>query len=271
MDRKKKNLKLSGRPRRRTSAEVAENERVLSAYHEAGHVVYMLDWNLDFYSVDITLDTKTNTSGTVDGPGIRLIDCHGAERDYELEKRIISHFAGIAAEAKYAGRLRWANGVDDFDSAVELALYRAHCKTENDLEYYLRYTWACANEYFAFPSRWPKVVAVAEALLEKGKLSFEEATNIIKEHHELFQASPEPDAFLRFLIRRSLRWRPWRPRRRRPATEPTATRSIVRSAPLAPLPRLAATDRASHIADTATPARRALLGPQRSGGSKRRE
>jgi hypothetical protein len=153
------------------------------------------------------------STGFVDGPGIRLIDCHGAERDYQLEKRIISNFTGIAAEAKYVGRLRWANAADDFDAAVELALRRSNCKTTNELEYYLRYTWACANEYFAFPSRWPKVAAVAEALLKKRRLSFEEVANIIEEHHEPFQASQKADAFLRFLIRRSLRWRPWRPRR----------------------------------------------------------
>jgi hypothetical protein len=63
---------------------------------------------LPFGSVDIVLDEEKGQAGFIHNPGIEY-PRHGhvsPEVEHELERRIISRFMGVAAEAKYTGKLR---------------------------------------------------------------------------------------------------------------------------------------------------------------------
>jgi ATP-dependent Zn protease len=204
--------KKTTRQPRRTREEVAAREREGTAHHEAGHVVYMCHAGLPFDSVDII--ANEDILGYVDNPGICISHYDGSPEEMliEIDRRVVSDLAGLAAETRFKRRLRWKYGSGDFESAIELAQIRLGPATLTEIEAYLRFQWVRANEFFTDNNRWKAVEAVAQALLQRERLTHEEVAALTRRFLEL-PIAPDPlSTFAKWLIRRGLRWDIWRRR-----------------------------------------------------------
>jgi hypothetical protein len=99
-----------------------------------------------------------------------------------LEKEIVIYYAGNEAEKKFCGRYNHWGSNGDFHSLVDLASYVAG--GEEALEAYLKWLQLATRDMIARAENWLAVQKVAEALLEKKKLTSEEAKAIIRKAYE---------------------------------------------------------------------------------------
>jgi len=138
----------------------------------------------------------------------------------DLDKRAIKSFAGIVAEARHTGSVRWRYGTDDFAGAYKIALVRNSEGTLSEVEAYLKFAWVRTHAFVDHPYHWAAIAAVANALLRRKRLPYEEVKKVINDVlAPLYLARGEPRswveenlamdgnrlAFLQFLMRRGLR------------------------------------------------------------------
>jgi hypothetical protein len=136
------------------------------------------------------------------------------EEFQKLESHIIAGFAGIVAETKHTGRLQWRYGSTDFSHAFKLARMRHWNGSFIEVEAFLKYLWGRTHELVRQPCHWAAIVAVAEALLDRRRLSSEEARRVIgdvlkKEPYLCSQVLEYNDdkslAIMEFMIRSTLK------------------------------------------------------------------
>jgi hypothetical protein len=183
--------------------------RTETAHHEAGHAVASYVLHVKFNGVHIIPDLQANFLGRTckEPESIRpdwLDQC-------ELESRVIVSLAGMAAEARYTGKADWRFGADDFNFVFDVIAKLNHFADE-DLPSYVEYLWVRAQNLLRRPGHWQSVQAVAEALLQKNELTYEEVRSIVKPllivRAHLWRLTPAPSLapgvarFKKFIVRR---------------------------------------------------------------------
>jgi ATP-dependent Zn protease len=159
----------------------ATYDREATAYHEAGHVVIAVIWDLPFYGVAIRPPPDLSVEQTQAGHFADDTLGHAGFPD-EDEKVEAGHWfgklqmtlAGGAAEAKFLGK-RYEIIINDSDFGHA---YRI-CKLSHE-EDYLKVMRDCREStVLAVSKHWPQIEAVANALIEHGRLTSEEVKHIV--------------------------------------------------------------------------------------------
>jgi len=158
------------------------DRRQRTAYHEAGHAV--LDWRLGtrLRRATIIANPGDQTLGHVLPVKIdrrfdpSLHDQYTVRR--RLEPRIVAMMAGVIAERRFTGRRRnWAGAESDLHEAQGLAL---HCLGGNTGKAFTKYfAWLFEESREWVEAEWPRIEAVAPALLERETLNGRELRGVI--------------------------------------------------------------------------------------------
>jgi ATP-dependent Zn protease len=158
--------------------------RVRTAYHEAGHAVAALMLGLPLEEVSITMDGEHGlVGGTHCRPRLAHLDpdTHwgrvSPEDAGQLRAAIMVSCAGPLAEARCTGRFTWRCGEGDRETAMEYARYMRHDPAA--FQAYLDAIFRQTAELINATRTWPLVEAVAQALLERGRLDGPEARQIV--------------------------------------------------------------------------------------------
>jgi 8-oxo-dGTP pyrophosphatase MutT (NUDIX family) len=139
------------------------SEDAATAYHEGGHAVVGIHWNVPVRKV--TIVPREGDRGHIE------LDGDGGDPVGDL----IATLAGPAASARIAARL---GGRSDRAVAAQLAEGLAPPGAADDL---LNVAGEAAREIVNDPETWRQVEAVAEALLERRTLTGEEVKQIMAE------------------------------------------------------------------------------------------
>jgi hypothetical protein len=163
-----------GSPRSRASTP----EEV--AYHEAGHVVVGRDLGLDLASVDVLSDHEGGNGHTVFNtprwfrPSAIRAGGPVSERDRALIEAVVKTFlAGTLAEARLAGFRNWEAAGFDLDAVARewLGLLVPPGRVESRLAELNTE----AEALVARPETWAAIERLARALLDRRRLTAEEA------------------------------------------------------------------------------------------------
>lgn len=164
-----------------TEEEMASDRRV--AYHEAGHAVACYLLHKPFHYVTIRGEDLEGTMGHVmpwDAPESYRPDINEDTRTRaRVERDVMVLLAGQVADelAGYSPRDPDYYGPEgDNSAAVQMAGYVA--QGDEQLEHYLAWLLARIRDTLALPWHWAAVVAVADALQERRRLSAREARRI---------------------------------------------------------------------------------------------
>ena len=160
---------------------MASDRRV--AYHEAGHAVACYLLHKPFHYVTIRGEDLEGTMGHVmawDAPeGYRPDINEDARTRARVERDVMVLLAGQVADelAGYSPRDPDYYGPEgDNSAAVSMASYITG--SDEQLEHYLAWLLARTKDKLALPWHWAAVVAVADALQERRRLSAREARRI---------------------------------------------------------------------------------------------
>jgi hypothetical protein len=153
----------------------------MAAHHEAGHAVAQYFLDIPFSSVYICPDAGDGKLGALRAYEVPVFEPYPTDPAVlvELENRIIVAFAGVAAVARYKGRLSWTGGHADFDRAFDLALVRHFEGTIVEVAAFLEYVWVRTQEFVKQPRPWAAIIALAQALEGHDELSFDQVQNVI--------------------------------------------------------------------------------------------
>jgi hypothetical protein len=172
------------RDRTRGTDSSPVNDRRLRhvAVHEAGHAVASHYLGTPLRHVTVTRDKKGKTLGHTrqrwvwfqDKRGVLDVSPRG--RDH-VERHILVSLAGQLALRRYAPRSRWQTG-SERDTWQAIELYWLICdKDEKAAKLYLALLWRRAE--WLIEAKWKDVLAVADALLERGTLKADELGRVI--------------------------------------------------------------------------------------------
>ena len=155
--------------------------RRMAAYHEAGHAAAQYFLELPFSSVYICPDAGDGKLGAVRAYEVPVFEPYPTDPAVlvEIESHIMVAFAGVAAVARYKGRLSWTGGHADFNRAFDLALVRHHEGTTVEVAAFLEYVWVRTQEFVKQPRPWAAIIALAEVLEMHNELSFDQVQNVI--------------------------------------------------------------------------------------------
>lgn len=146
-------------------------QRVLTAYHEAGHAV-----------IAIYVGRSVNKVSIIPG-GKRLGVCKmskgrkKASQDV-LESELLILLAGMAAEGRKAGRYNMQGAAQDLRQAEQLAISRAG--NPRKAEKILKRALDKVHHLFDQAATWAATKSIVEALLEKESISGREADHLYK-------------------------------------------------------------------------------------------
>ena len=160
---------------------------IKTAYHEAGHAVAAFFLRLPFRHITIEPEGESLGHVLCDNALGKKTDLHINDALYEMNARVerrieasvICDFAGLAAEAKYAGRHDWRGAASDFHNSVKYASYVCGCVQE-ETEAYLKLQRIRAKNMMNVGFQWAAVEALAEALLERRTIGCRTARKIIR-------------------------------------------------------------------------------------------
>ena len=147
------------------------DQRILTAYHEAGHAV-----------IAIVVGRPVNKVSIVPG-GNRLGACKmskgrkKASQDV-LEAELLILLAGLAAEGRKSGRYNMQGAAQDLRSAEKLALSRAG--NPRQAEKILRRSLDKVHHLFDQSVNWAATKSIAGALLESESISGREADHLYR-------------------------------------------------------------------------------------------
>ena len=189
-----------------------------TAYHEAGHAVAAEFFHVAYSSVSVVPNLEKGHLGIIETEPKQFNSYwEDPETKDERERRVIVSFAGLAAEAKFLGRLRWTYGAIDFDNALHHAIGQHYQRgTLYEAEAYLKYLWTRTVAFLNQPLPWKCVEAVALRLIEKPELSRAAVQRLLRgckeKNIELLTADPpmeslkDKDQFemAAYLLRRGL-------------------------------------------------------------------
>ncbi|HEX4334322.1 MAG TPA: hypothetical protein VH062_00330 [Polyangiaceae bacterium] len=139
---------IHGRPFRHVTIERGEDS--------LGHVLYRAFSD----RFDPELDVSSRTNRTIEA----AVDCA---------------LAGHAAEALLTGRNKWVGSTADRAHAIDMASYR--CGSAQQVEAYIEWRRTVVVDSLRLSSRWDAVKVLAEALLERKRLTHKEARRIYLE------------------------------------------------------------------------------------------
>ena len=165
-------------------AETRQERRLReTAFHEAGHGVaaYHLAVpiaSVDIHRTDVQLGLTQSTEMPIDEDGSRS----EAEEKFRIENFCIMSFAGgLAGAAAMQRRSERYRGSEGDHRRVEQLLSRTMTGATDPkvFHHYRQYLWHRARVLVATKKVWADISAVAEALLERRKLSAEEVREVI--------------------------------------------------------------------------------------------
>ena len=157
--------------------QVTDLERV--AYHEAGHAVagFLLRRSFAYVTIESAADSLGHCDfAPLDSLLGQIIDGAGDHAIAELRRGLITVLAGPAAEERFAGPYDLA-GEDDTEQAVDLASVIA--ATPNEARALAEAAFDEARGLWSIAAQWAAVAALAAALLERNRLSYEEARALV--------------------------------------------------------------------------------------------
>jgi len=174
------------------------NKRLIAtAYHEAGHVAARLLTNRRFKKVTIIpskgkVDNQIESFGHVDSVGIG-IDWDGLSfvRPLEFRKFFISDFisvSGVVAEKIHTGRFNYGGANSDFRHWEDTTLLNL---SEELGRKYQKFLFKYTEEVFSMDENWRNITAIAESLLEKKTLKYNEVLDVVKQSNIIFYQSVE--------------------------------------------------------------------------------
>lgn len=145
------------------------DERILTAYHEAGHAV-----------IAIVVGRSVNKVSIIPG-GKRLGACKmdkGRKKASQdaLEADLLILLAGMAAECRKSGRYNMGGAAQDLVNAEKLALSRAG--NSRQAEKILKRTLDKVHHLFDQSVNWAATESIAEALLKSEEISGREADHL---------------------------------------------------------------------------------------------
>jgi hypothetical protein len=111
---------------------------------------------------------------------LRFAEEHPSEHDpgiptAPLERRLLCTAAGMVAESMVSGRRGWDEGCEDLDQAVRLAM-----QVVGDCERVIPFLEMVRDHTEDLLERnWPAVETLAEALMDRGRMSGEEVRRLL--------------------------------------------------------------------------------------------
>jgi ATP-dependent Zn protease len=152
-----------------------------TAYHEAGHAVS--SWELRVPFRWITIIPESDSLGHIrhrEWPVSFQPDINSDRRTRDrMEARVITLFAGPAAEMKFTGRRNHIGAQSDYGCADNLASY--FCGSNEELEAYLGWLRARAENLIVQPHRWHAVQMLVKTLMERRRVSDIQSRKIIRD------------------------------------------------------------------------------------------
>jgi len=148
------------------------NKMKATAYHEAGHALICLNYDLNFEDATIIPNTKEESMGSVDTAKIEYQDDEFTYLD-GLDQEIIMKklfFAGIISQAIYTGIYNWEGAFSDFK-------YSPHYY--NDFQVNLQEIWDNTFNEISIPKNWILIERIAEYLFMKKKATRSELSKLI--------------------------------------------------------------------------------------------
>jgi hypothetical protein len=149
-----------------------------TAHHEAGHAVAAWHYGMRFKYVTIEADRENQSLGHLmhQMPKWFHPDYDSSDRVVlRAQRHIIVSFAGQLAEQKFRGRKPRYGMQSDDRKAVDLAFYL--CGSEDTVNAYLRFCWLASRDVVNV--RWPEIKAVAQGLLSRQTLQYDDVLEII--------------------------------------------------------------------------------------------
>ena len=153
------------------------------AYHEAGHAVMYYLLHLPFKEVSIIPDgdrlghVQSGEPPKSFRPGI---DTSLKTRE-RIEREIMARLAGSVTEEILAGKISQGGG-QDWHTAFGIA--QCIVGSDEEAEAYIGWLWVRTRNILQMDFNWIAVQAVAQALLQEGRLSQYKTRRIIKESRE---------------------------------------------------------------------------------------
>jgi len=159
----------------RNGIPAARKRRMAAVYHEAGHVVacFLLKRRFKYATIEPDEDSLGHVLETRLPTSFRPDIDNGLRARAVAEKRILSLFAGEAAEARWRGKHNWRGAAADYHKVANLTSY--FCGDVEEEEAYARWLALRARNMVCSEVHWPLVEAVAGALLERNRLAYAEA------------------------------------------------------------------------------------------------
>jgi len=157
-----------------------------TAYHESGHVVAAFHFDMPIEYV--TIKPNENSLGHVRYDGkiaTRLAQLKNTYTDPTnderilIEKDIIVDFAGFYAEKKFTGQQNTIGASSDWQNAI-LKAGVIH-SSDNIIEKFQEYCAVYAEEFVDEPVHWQQIEVIAENLLLRETLTYDEIQKLIAE------------------------------------------------------------------------------------------
>jgi hypothetical protein len=171
------------------TANAANNQRILSAYHEAGHAVVAYDQGIRVHGVSIVPDEKRTGHIRIDTLHLdRLVPTFrsdkGARNRFTMERHVMVLLGGYSAARKLG-----AKGADEpvcsrgegSDHATAVNLLRAFAADEEEAHKYYDWLKARTNGIINNPLRWYQLELLVKALIDQGKLGARKVREILRE------------------------------------------------------------------------------------------
>lgn len=157
------------------------NDRERAAYHEAGHAIMADAYGRRVVRVSIVEDE--DTKGRVERLNPRwmqgIVYNLTPYREIALHKEIMVCLAGAAATGLHANYATWRG--TEVDRAIAADLVLRVTGEEQEAAALVNWLWIRTRNKLARPVVWPRVEAVATALLEHGELTGDEFRAVIAE------------------------------------------------------------------------------------------
>lgn len=148
------------------------------AYHEAGHVVAAWDLGVRIKHATVIPDAEDLGHVMHHDPlrGIRLDFDQSARARMRAEQMIIVCLAGPIAHRRHSPR-SWRHHMGHGDHTRAVDLSSRFTSSEQETEAHLK--WLTLRARALLDAHWPRVEAVAAALVERGKLEAAEIERIL--------------------------------------------------------------------------------------------
>jgi hypothetical protein len=152
------------------------DERIVTAYHEAGHAIAQYVLHLPFRSVSIVPDNTTLGRLKITSAESQNLLQIGAK---DVDCVIIAALAGRAAEERYEGStFDWNDDDGDLQYAAKVACRVQFHIERDDLPVYLLGCWERARNLIR--RHWRNTQKIAKLLLVQDELSSDDVHNVVE-------------------------------------------------------------------------------------------